>query len=404
MTDQRAHDMDFVRAWNEALTECGNLDALAERLGISYRAMLRRRRRVEARLGVTLPSPGSAADAERALMARKGVAPEFDMTHPVAPGFVVKGTSTLYGPEGQILQWVKTDQDRERMHAAMLAAVEAMAERIPREKPRPAPKHTSDDLLNCYVITDYHIGALSWPEETGQAWDTDIAENMLVEWFAAAIAQSPASGTAVFAQLGDWLHWDGMDAVTPTSKHLLDSDTRFQRIVRVAIRVSRRIIGMMLAKHERVHVIMAEGNHDPASSVWLRELMAALYENEPRVTVDVSPDPYYCVEHGATALFFHHGHKRGVKHIDTVFAAKFREVFGRTRYAYAHMGHLHHVDVKETNLMVVEQHQTLAARDAYASRGGWMSDRSAQVITYHRELGEVGRVRIAAAMFEAQAA
>ena len=84
-----------------------------------------------------------------------------------------------------------------------------------------------------------------------------------------------------------------------------------------------------------------------------------------------------------------------------MFAAKFREVFGRTRYAYAHLGHMHHVDVKETNLMIVEQHQTLAASDAYASRGGWMSGRSAQVITYSREHGEVGRVRINSKMLEA---
>src|SRR5690606_11896353 len=101
-----------------------------------------------------------------------------------------------------------------------------------------------------------------------------------------------------------------------------------------------------------------------------------------------------------TALFFHHGHKRALKEIDTVFAAKFREVFGRTKYAYAHMGHKHHVEAKETNLMLLEQHQTLAAKDAYASRGGWMSDRSAQVITYHSQFGEVGRLRVSAAMFE----
>lgn len=44
--------------------------------------------------------------------------------------------------------------------------------------------------------------------------------------------------------------------------------------------------------------------------------------------------------------------------------------------------------------MTVEQHQTLAARDAYASRGGWLSGRSAKVITYHEKYGEVGRSTI----------
>jgi hypothetical protein len=224
---------------------------------------------------------------------------------------------------------------------------------------------------------------------------------MLVDWFGAAIAQSPDAELGIFCQLGDFLHQDGLDAVTPASKHLLDADTRFQKIVRVAIRAIRRVIGMLLAKHARVVIIMAEGNHDTASSIWLRELLAALYENEPRVAVNVSPDPYYCVEHGNTALFFHHGHKHRMAGIDAVFAAKFREVFGRTKHAYAHMGHLHHVDIKETSLMLIEQHRTLAAKDAYASRGGWMSDRDAQAITYSKAWGEVGRVRVSARMLDA---
>ena len=235
---------------------------------------------------------------------------------------------------------------------------------------------------------------LAWHEETGDDWDTDIAEKMLVDWFAEAIARSPDSRIGVFAQLGDFLHWDGMDAVTPASKHLLDADTRFQKLVRVAIRVIRRTIAMLLSKHEIVHIIMAEGNHDPASSIWLRELFKALDENDPRITVDLSPDPYYCYEFGQTSLFFHHGHKKKPMAVSDVFAAKFRNVFGRTKHSYAHMGHMHHIDLKENNLMLVEQHRTLSGSDAYASRGGWISGRDAQVITYHSKYGEVGRNRI----------
>lgn len=330
----------------------------------------------------------------------RGYAPEHDLTHVVPEDFEVSRVSSLYDADGNLeRQWVITSPTVEAQKAAMEAAFAALSEELPRAKPTKAPSGTIDDLLNNYVLTDYHIGMLAWPDETGEPWDTEIAEQMIVDWFAAAIAQSPKAKKAVFAQLGDFLHWDGMDAVTPAHRNLLDADTRFQRLVRVAIRVIRRVVQMLLERHEEVHLIMAEGNHDPASSIWLREWLATFYEDEPRVTVDTSADPYYCVEHGKTALFYHHGHKRRPSDIDTVFVAKFREVFGRTKYAYAHMGHMHHVDMKETNLMVIEQHQTLAAKDAYASRGGWMSDRSAQVITYSKRFGEVGRVRISAALF-----
>ena len=318
-------------------------------------------------------------------------------------GIKLRGTSTLTDMRDgtQVLQWVKTTADEAAREAAMLAAIKAMAETIKPVKAQRAPARTAADLANLYVISDYHLGMLAWPEETGDDWNLALAEDMLVAWFGAAIAQSPDAELGVFCQLGDFLHFDGLDAVTPQSRHLLDADTRFQKIVRIAIRAIRRVIGMLLAKHARVVVLMAEGNHDTASSIWLRELLAALYDAEPRVSVDVSPDPYYCVEHGNTALFFHHGHKHKMAGVDTVFAAKFREVFGRTKHAYAHMGHLHHIDIKETNLMLVEQHRTLAAKDAYASRGGWMSDRDAQVISYSKQWGEVGRVRVSARMLAA---
>jgi hypothetical protein len=337
----------------------------------------------------------------KAKAARMGYAPDHDMIRTAPDGFKVKGVSTYYNADGKPTgQWVKTNADHARQEQIMREVVAAMVEDV---KPVPAiapPAHTLDRLMNAYIITDYHLGALAWGEETGADWDMAIAERLLVDWFGAAIAQSPNARVGVFAQLGDFLHFDGLSAVTPTSHHVLDADTRFQKLIRTAIRVIRHVIGMLLHKHERVVVLMAEGNHDLASSAWLRELFAALYAEEPRVEVITRPDPYYVVEHGRTSVFFHHGHKKKMESLETVFVAKFREVFGRTKYSYAHTGHLHHNVVKETNTMEIEQHRTLAAPDSHASRGGWISGRDAKVVTYHADLGKVGTIIVSADMLK----
>jgi len=336
----------------------------------------------------------------RTRAARAGIAPECGMDKRAPEGYEIKGHSTLYGADGEVkLQWVKTNKALEEMTEAMRVASQVFLEDLPREEPRASTSSGSANLVNQYTLTDYHLGMMAWHEETkNDDWDLDISEDMVLRWFANAINMAPDAKTAIFCQLGDFMHWDGMDAVTPTARNILDADTRFQKVVRVAIRVIRRIIGMLLDRHENVHVIMAEGNHDPASSIWLREWLATVYENEPRVSVDTSASPYYCYEHGKTALFYHHGHKKRIAGIDTVFASYFREVFGRTEFAYGHMGHMHSIDVKETNLMVVEQHRTLAAPDAYSARGGWISGRDAKVITYHKEFGEVSRIVISPEM------
>jgi len=330
----------------------------------------------------------------------QGYAPDNDMRVVVPDPFVVRGTSTLYKDGVAKIQWVKTRLDDSKNQQAMLEAIEAMKEEIPRLSFMTAPPLGNDNLCNCYVITDYHMGMLAWDEEAGENWDIKIAEDLIVRWFKQAIAQSPDSNYAVFAQLSDFLHFDGMDAVTPASKHLLDVDSRFSKLVRSAIRVLRIVIDMLLAKHQQVHIIMADANHDPVSQIWLREWFSVLYENEPRITVDKSPNPYNAYEFGNTALFFHHGHKRNVANVSNVFASQFREMYGRTKYAYAHLGHLHHLDVKENNLMIVEQHRTLAANDAYGARGGYLSGRDAKVITYDRRFGEVSRLTINSDMLQ----
>lgn len=353
-------------------------------------------------LGLAHGTVGDLVAAAKKKAARAGYAPGH-WTGGVAPGFVTgKVTVAVNAKTGEVERyWQRQHPDAAQMEATMRATVDAMKEEIGRVAPVLAPTGTSESLLNLYPITDYHLGALSWAEETGAAWDIDIAEDLLVRWFAAAIAQSPAAKYGVFANMGDFMHWDGLEAVTPTNRHTLDADTRFQKLIRVNIRLKRRILSMLLQKHEHVYFIEGEGNHDLASSAWGRELFAALYENEPRIFVETRPDPYYAVEHGKTSLFFHHGHKKKRENLETAFIAKFREIFGRTQYSYAHCGHLHHDIVRETNTMHIEQHETLAAPDSHASRGAWLSKRSAKCITYHKEFGEVGRLTISPEMLEA---
>lgn len=318
-----------------------------------------------------------------------------DLDRLVPDGQKLRGVSTLYKDGEAVIQWVKTNADLERQLEIIKEAAHALTVEIPKEKPiKHSGIYTYPDLASLYVVTDYHIGQMSWDQEAGEDWNTDKSVDFLVKWFEAAIESSPAAETAILYQGGDFLHYDSMDAVTPTSKHLLDTDSRYAKIVSVTIKALRIIIKKMLEKHKHVHIIMAEGNHDLASSIWLRVLFSDKYENEPRISVDNSALPYYVYEHGKTALFFHHGHKNKMSEVSKTFAGMFREIFGRTKYAYAHMGHYHHVASKEDSLMIVEQHPSLAVKDAYSARGGYIANRGASVITYSKTHGEIARVTI----------
>ena len=336
-----------------------------------------------------------ALEAIKKKAALQGHSPEHNMTRTVPDGFTVKGVSTYYNRDGEPSgQWVKSSADNERRLEMVREAVDAMAEDLPPYAPIKTPSKLKSDLCNVYTLTDCHVGMLAWHKEGGADWDLDIAERTLTGAFNAMLESSQDAESCVIAQLGDWMHFDGLEAVTPSHRHLLDADGRFGKVVKASIRILRRVIDAALAKHKTVHLLIAEGNHDLASSVWMRNLFAALYERNTRLTVIDSELPYYVLQHGKTMLAWHHGHLKKNEGLPLLMASQFSEMWGATTKRYCHVGHKHHLDIKEHSGMTVVQHSTLSSRDAYAARGGWMSERQARAITYHRDYGEVATVVI----------
>jgi hypothetical protein len=327
--------------------------------------------------------------------AQKGWSGAYDVTSFCPPGYHLKGTSTLLDGEGGVVQqWVKTDKTQSREYEVAQEIYEDLAQDVKRLPALKKPKSCDADLLNFYVLTDCHIGMLSCPEETGRAWNTQIAETVIIDAFRAMVQQSPKAKRCVIAQLGDLLHWDSMIPVTPASNHIVDASDRYSTVVAIAVKIIRTVIDDALAKHEQVHAVMATGNHDQSGSIWLRTLLAALYENEPRVTVDLSSSPFYSYKHGSTMLAMHHGHLVKPVTMPGLFAATEPEMWGQTKYRYAHVGHKHSSKMQESEVggMHVIEHPTLAARDAYASSHGYFSNSGARSTTYHVEHGECGNV------------
>tara|TARA_R110002012_G_scaffold289930_2_gene483332 strand:- start:4883 stop:6049 length:1167 start_codon:yes stop_codon:yes gene_type:complete len=325
----------------------------------------------------------------RELSAADGVTEYFDVSKYVGAGQVVKGKSTLIKDEEGNTVWIKTTKKE-----AAENLVESVTDTIRTLKPWPLvkkPKHSLSDLCTLYTITDYHIGAYSWSRETGDDWDISIAEDVLINAVNDLIQDSPDSEQAVFCQLGDFLHWDGLMAVTPTAKNVLDADGRFEKLTEIAAACCFNVVNLLLKKHERVHVVMAEGNHDIAASVWLRLLMKQMFSKNKRITVEDSPFPYYQFSWGNTFLGFHHGHLSRINKMPSKFYSEFGSEMGQSNYRYLHTGHLHQKEVIEDAGVIVERHPTLSARDAHGARGFSKTIRAAQSISYDKNYGEVSR-------------
>lgn len=370
---------DRQREIIEKVIEIGTITHAAKELGISRRNVQLAIRRVKFNA------------------ATQGIDPEANLKQRTAHGFATKRVSTNYDAEGEVKQqWHIQEPDKAAKLESLLNVLESY-----EYKPAPViqpKKHHANHLCTLYTLTDFHLGMYAYGKETGDDWDLSIAFKEAIAGIQAMSDGSPDARSCILNLQGDFLHWDGLEAVTPTSKHIVDADTRFSKLIDYALDVIMASVEILLKKHESVKVVICEGNHDIVSTMWLRKTIKKIYANNTRITVDDSEVPYYAHLHGNIMIAMHHGHKKKNAALPSLFASepRYRQMWGNASYCYIHTGHYHHAeqDMAENGGAIVERHPTLAGRDAHAARGGYVSWRSARAITYHAKRGEIMRVTV----------
>jgi hypothetical protein len=378
-------DLDSLKKWAtqrqceyvDAVSETGSCRAAARKLGVHHSMVAR------------------TLNDLRLRAAQSGYSPEHDMVHPVPDGFKVKGVSTYYDADGKPAgQWVKSSADHERQEEIFRAWVETLSEDVKgNAKPVKAPKHCDADLLAVFPIGDPHFGLRAWWQDAGGDFDLGIAEDLTFSAVDRLVASAPAAKTALLLNLGDMFHADNQKNQS-ASGHQLDVDGRWSKVLQVGLRTMIHCIKRMLEKHERVIVRINRGNHDGHSSYALSLMLSCYFDREPRVEVDISPQPFWYFQFGKVLVGSTHGDTVKGKDMLSVMAADEPEAWGNTRHRYCYLGHVHHHDAKEYAGGVVEYFRTLAARDAWHTAQGYRAGRDMCLIVHHKEFGEIERHRV----------
>lgn len=395
-------------------------------------------------LGVNKSVMPQALKAVRKKAARAGYMPDsvaFGQPSPpgvqVPDGFVLKGQSAFVGPDGGMRsRWDKTkqagmeaddavrlvgpktitkistmyDQDgnvtaqwvAEKPEAVQQAQEwEVFAKELAAEYAKPLPVSAmlpaplaGEQLMVGYPVGDHHLGMLAWKHETGASYDIDIAQQLLLSATDHLVSKSPDAGIGLVCFMGDFMHYDSFEPVTPTSRNMLDSDGRFPKMVRVAIKTMRYLIEAAARKHAHVHVIVEIGNHDLASSIFLMECLDNIYENYPNITIDTSPKHYHYYRFGQVLIGTHHGHGTKFEGLPLIMANDRAEDWGQTTHRYIWTGHIHSsqkLRQKDFPGAEVESFRVLAAQDAWAANKGYRSKRDMKAIVFHKDFGEVER-------------
>lgn len=360
------------------------------------RALLEGRPFVEQRVSVTTDSEGNTRSVSTTY------APEREKYEPL-PDALLARRSTLVDAEGKVLQaWqVEKPEDRARYNAWQEMA-KALAEPLPKVEPISCVAGNRGDLMSVYPIGDHHLGMLAWKQEVGRSYDLDIGERLLTDAVSYLVGTSPGSAVGLVVFLGDFMHYDSMNALTPQHGNLLDADGRAAKMVRVAVRTARRVIETAAAKHPYVRVIFEFGNHDPFSTLWMMEAMSQIYSDNPSIEIDTAPGPYHYFRFGANLLGTHHGDKAKAASdkLPQIMAADRPEDWGATKYRLWLTGHVHSRSAYDYQGCTVESFRILAPVDAYAYGLGYRGYRDMKALIFHAEDGEVARHTINPSMLE----
>lgn len=298
--------------------------------------------------------------------------------------------------------WIKTDGASLYFQMPNDTPADDTATRIKEAledvKPIPAisaPQNTDDDLLTLLPLPDAHLGMYAWGDETGEDYDTNIARDRILNGIGQCLASTPNAGEAVIVAMGDLLHADDQTNQTPHSKHQLDVDTRHFRNMDIAISTLAASVEAALGKYKKVSVVVQPGNHDQSAYMGVLFALSERYRENPRVSVQRKPGEFFVRQFGKCLIASHHGDKAKAERLVMYLADRWAEIWGKTKYRFLYTGHLHHHKSQDIGGVLWEQLRAITAKDAYATAHAYSARAEMQAITFHRDKGEISRVKVA---------
>lgn len=283
--------------------------------------------------------------------------------------------------------WRIPDEEKEDLMEAIHEAFTDIPEAVACE----APDFNDEDLCTFYLIVDHHLAMHAWGRQTGESYDLSIGLRRLRESVAFLVDCTPPSEVAVILNLGDFFHADTDEGVTPASKHKLDVDGRYYKVIESGVQVTVECIEQAKKKHKRVIYRALRGNHDPHAHVALTIALRHHYRSDPRVTIEGSESDFFHFRWGRCMVVAHHGDRAKPEQLVHYMADAWSDEWGHTRWRYMWTGHIHHDRSRDIGGAKWESFRTLAAKDAWAAGGAYSTRQSMNAVSLHKIRGEVMR-------------
>lgn len=267
---------------------------------------------------------------------------------------------------------------------------------VPSRVRAPKVARSADCMLEIDIF-DLHLGKLAWAKETGyEHYDIKIAKLLFEEALETLIARTAGHKfSEVILPIGnDFFHTDNLTGET-TMGTRQDMDGRFHKTAHIGRQLMVSAIERLRAVAP-VRGIVAPGNHDQLSAWHLGDSLECWFHSASDVSIDNLPTLRKYHEFGNTMLMFTHGNRGKQIDYPLLMATEQPQMWGRTKYREAHLGHLHKTKMRDS-FKVDENHgvrvrtiSSLCATDAWHAEHQFVGNlRQAEAFVWHRDEGQI---------------
>lgn len=245
-----------------------------------------------------------------------------------------------------------------------------------------------------FCAYDLHYGKLCWAPETGENYDSKIAEQRLMTAVVDAMDEVEPYNIdrILFAVGNDFFNVDNAKntthAGTPQSE-----DSRWQKTFLGGVNLLIQAIDYM-REFAPVDVVVVQGNHDWERIFYAGVVLEARYANCDNVTIDNTPTARKYYRYGNSLIGMTHGDNEKQTDLPMIMAQECPQDWAETKYREFHVGHFHHnktrswISDKDYIGVKVRTLRSLSGQDAWHTSKGYIGNtQSAETYVWSKFAG-----------------
>ena len=271
---------------------------------------------------------------------------------------------------------------------------EHFAELQCRYKPRTSSYTKSSGRHYLYEvnIADLHLGKLAFEDETGDAYNTEIAKDRFFKVIDDECERldkiKSEIDQIVFVWTNDFFNSDGISGST-TGGTPQDNDAKWTKLFLTGCEILVTAIDI-LSQYAPVKTFYIASNHSRQVDFYATCYLEAWFRNNDNVDIDVNLKPRYYIHYGTNLLGFAHSYYEKKQNLPHLMSVECSKEWGESTYREYHLAHYHSEKVEENGGVIFRWLPSVTGADAWHTDCGYVGAvKRSYSFLYDKNLGLV---------------